>query len=123
MYSEKFIEERKQNLLAEREKLQQEIATIARYNPDTGHYRPIMPEYSKGEVETLDEQADEAEGYAQHAARLQDLLTTLKDIEDALRKIEEGKYGICEKTGRYISEERLRIYPAARTAMERDESK
>lgn len=39
----------------------------------------------------------------------------LHDIEDALEKIDNGTYGICEKTGEAIPEERLRAYPEART--------
>lgn len=37
----------------------------------------------------------------------------LKKIEKALRKIEEGTYGICEKCGSCISYERLKLRPVA----------
>ncbi|SNR82144.1 TraR/DksA family transcriptional regulator [Desulfurobacterium atlanticum] len=37
----------------------------------------------------------------------------LKKIEKALRKIEEGTYGICEECGKCISYERLRLRPVA----------
>lgn len=38
---------------------------------------------------------------------------TLKKIEEALRKLEEGTYGICEMCGDEIPEERLKILPFA----------
>ncbi len=38
---------------------------------------------------------------------------TLVKIDTAIRKIEEGTYGICEECGEEISEERLKIMPFA----------
>ena len=44
------------------------------------------------------------------------LMQELKDVNDALRKIEEGRYGIDEETGKPIPMNRLLAHPAARTA-------
>lgn len=38
---------------------------------------------------------------------------TLEKIDEALRKVTEGTYGICEDCGSEISEERLRVIPFA----------
>jgi RNA polymerase-binding transcription factor len=38
----------------------------------------------------------------------------LKDIDDALRKLEQGTYGICEACGKPIDPERLEAKPWAR---------
>lgn len=38
---------------------------------------------------------------------------TLNKIEEALRKIDEGTYGICEDCGSEIPEERLKLIPFA----------
>lgn len=38
---------------------------------------------------------------------------TLQKIDEALRKLKEGTYGICEECGDEISEERLKILPFA----------
>lgn len=38
---------------------------------------------------------------------------TLNKIEEALRKIDEGTYGICEDCGSEIPEERLKVIPFA----------
>jgi len=42
----------------------------------------------------------------------------LKEISDALRRIEEGQYGICEGTGKPISKARLEASPWARYCVE-----
>ena len=38
----------------------------------------------------------------------------LTEIEDALKRIEEGVYGICEGTGQFIEKERLEAIPWTR---------
>ena len=43
---------------------------------------------------------------------------TLQDIEDALRKIEEGSYGVCEICGEPIGAERLSAIPWARLCID-----
>jgi DnaK suppressor protein len=42
----------------------------------------------------------------------------LKDIDDALQRIEQGTYGICEGTGRQIQKARLEAQPWARYCLE-----
>lgn len=42
------------------------------------------------------------------------LLDTLREIEDALDKFDEGTYGLCESCGNQIAEARLEAMPAAR---------
>lgn len=42
----------------------------------------------------------------------------LMQIEDSLNRIENGMYGICEKCGRKIKEERLEIIPYAKFCIE-----
>ena len=43
---------------------------------------------------------------------------TLRDIEDALKKIEEGSYGTCEVCGEPIGAERLSAIPWARLCID-----
>ena len=42
----------------------------------------------------------------------------LREIDDALQRIRDGTYGICEATGRAISKARLRALPWARHCIE-----
>jgi DnaK suppressor protein len=65
-----------------------------------------------------EDRGDLAELDAQNAIDqrlLEDLKRQLGEVEHALKKIDDGRYGICEKTGRPIPVERLEAYPAART--------
>ncbi|HDM90919.1 MAG TPA: TraR/DksA family transcriptional regulator [candidate division WOR-3 bacterium] len=41
-------------------------------------------------------------------------ISTLMEIEEALRRINRGTYGICEKCGAAIEEERLELIPWTR---------
>ncbi len=47
-------------------------------------------------------------------AEIDHLLKELHEVEDALRRIREGKYGTCVDTGEPIEFERLEAYPAAK---------
>src|SRR4051812_8775619 len=46
----------------------------------------------------------------------------LFEIEEALRRMDDGTYGICEATGKPIPEERLEAVPWTRFAREAEES-
>ena len=46
---------------------------------------------------------------------------TLREIDEALQRIENGTYGICEKTGKPIAKPRLRAMPTARLCIEAQE--
>jgi RNA polymerase-binding protein DksA len=45
----------------------------------------------------------------------------LREIDDALQRIEDGTYGICEVTGQPINKERLKAIPTARLCVEAQE--
>jgi RNA polymerase-binding transcription factor DksA len=42
----------------------------------------------------------------------------LAEVRDALRKLDEGAYGVCEACGRPIAEARLEAKPSARFCLE-----
>lgn len=66
------------------------------------------------DIDHFEEESDEAEETSNQIAVAQDLKSRLDDIEVALEKIREGKYGICEKCGREIEEEILDVDPESR---------
>ena len=45
----------------------------------------------------------------------------LREIDEALQRIEDGSYGICEMTGEKIALERLRALPTARLSIKAQE--
>ena len=101
------LEHFKKLLLAERERLLKEIDGIA---ADTQALDASASEAEdRGDVAELDAQN------AVDQRLLEDLKRQLEEVEHALKKIADGSYGICEKTGKPIPVERLEAYPAART--------
>lgn len=63
---------------------------------------------------SFDDDTAEEEGHDRIVAMNEGAEDYIKEIENALSKIEKGTYGICEDQGEQISEERLAAYPAAR---------
>jgi len=45
----------------------------------------------------------------------------LREIDEALQRIEDGTYGVCEKTGKLIGKARLKAIPTARLSIEAQE--
>lgn len=66
------------------------------------------------DIDHGDEDSDATEALGNQLSIAQGLKTRLDDIEVALEKIREGKYGICEKCGEQIEEEILNIDPESR---------
>lgn len=96
------ISEYKISLEKEQEKLIKDIAEYEK-QVDFG-----------SDIEGGDEEADEAEEMGNQLAIRDNLKNRLLEIEGALQRINEGKYGICTKCGKEISEEILRIVPESK---------
>ena len=47
----------------------------------------------------------------------------LRDVRDALQRMDAGVYGVCEECGKPIPLERLRAYPAARYDVEHQQKR
>ena len=107
----------KERLLAEKEELVSELSKIGRVNPDNPNdWEPTPPEdQDTGADENV--RADNVEEYEERTAILKNLEIRYNNVLRALKKIEEGTYGICEISGGQIEEERLMANPAARTCM------
>lgn len=103
----------KEKLLAEKTKLEGELSRFAKSTGTPGDYEAQIEEIGTDP----DENATEVEGYVDNLALENNLESQLKDVNDALEKMERGAYGICEKTGNEIGVDRLKAYPAARTAI------
>jgi len=77
-------------------------------------------EGSLSEVPTGDE-GDMARTFeSQHTAIAQreKMLTDLREVEEALKRIDEGSYGVCEETEEPIEADRLRAIPWTRLSIE-----
>ncbi len=77
-------------------------------------------------VDTANDEGDWAQVDISEDLSLQRLSAQRKlmyNIEEAIRKIEEGTYGICEDCGEEISEKRLLVLPAATLCVDCQENR
>ena len=81
-----------------------------------GDWDTRFPSFNGGEAGggLLEKEADEVEEYSTLLPIEYVLELKLKNIDSALEKMKEGKYGICEKCGKEIEEGRLEISPEAK---------
>lgn len=116
-YSPEFINAQREVLLKEKAKLEEEIKDVATYDENEGRYHPKYEEFNAGDAEDEAEAVDETVNFVQNTATADSLIQSLNEVLSALKDIDNGKYGSCENCGEYISEERLRAYPAAKTCV------
>lgn len=94
-----FLQKVKESLTLEKGRLQKQLLKLEEY-----------PEQGASE----DDNVLEFEQFEEQISLDQKLRKLLGEIEWALGKIENGKYGICERHKGSIEKERLEVYPAAR---------
>ncbi|OGB73482.1 hypothetical protein A3K24_01315 [candidate division Kazan bacterium RIFCSPHIGHO2_01_FULL_44_14] len=114
-YSQEFIDKQQQILLKNKAAIEQDLSSISRYDESSGTYIALQPDFDSGTVEDQADDSAESEIFQQREAQVSDLEKSFSEIKLALKKIDEGNYGRCESTGDWIDEERLKVYPAART--------
>jgi RNA polymerase-binding transcription factor len=100
-----------------RERLEAERGEVRRQLDDLGARRDAEgiedPELDEGF-------ADAGQAAAERANLLtlvRSLRDTLHDVEQALARMDSGTYGLCERCGQPIGDERLEALPAARLCM------
>lgn len=69
------------------------------------------PEDFGDDTDSLEEESDETEEMGNNFSVASEYRQKLSNVDSALRKMEEGKYGICEKCGKEIEEEVLELVP------------
>jgi len=112
----KFIEELKNKLEAQKKSLEKELKTFAKKAtpPAGGPKGNWETKYPNRENGNMEEEADEVQEYGNMLPVEHSLELKLKDVNIALEKISQSKYGTCEKCGKTIEEERLLACPEAR---------
>ena len=110
-YEAKFIEEMQDRLKSEKDRLQKSLSRFAKKNnsKDVVDYDTTFPEYGDDE----DENAVEIADYSNNLSLEQDLEKELRDVENALKRIKDGTYGIDKYTNEPIGEARLRARPTS----------
>ena len=109
------VEELRLQLLQDRERLKHEISFIEEHEISSGVFQ-------EDEQDAVDQHpADEGSELFEREKNLtvrSTLELSLTDVEDALRRIEDGTYGVCENCGKPIDIRRLRAMPSARFDVE-----
>jgi|SRR6185369_16391192 len=105
-----ILAELKEKLLEEKSRIQAELERIGKPTTDSGDYSTSFNEIGKDE----DENASEVEEYTDNLALETNLERQLKEVMEALERMENGTYGKCENCDIDIPLERLRAYPAAK---------
>ncbi len=110
--------ELKNKLEEEKKLLEKELGAVAKRDPENpGDWVPAvgMKDQSTADENTVADTFEELENNTGVVTRLENRLT---DVTDALTKIQNGTYGICEKGDHPIEADRLEANPAARTCKE-----
>lgn len=119
MLATKILKELKKALEEEKGRLQKELSRFAR--PDTklaGDFDTQAPDLGgTSRDRDIDADTSESEEYGKLIAVEQTLELRLKEVSEALERIDKPEYGICSNCKRPISIERLRANPAAATCL------
>lgn len=95
----------------ERERLEEALAAVRRDLEDD-------LDATSGELSSYDqhqaERGTEVAAEEQDIGLRRDLRVRLEENAEALRRLDEGRYGTCERCGRPIDDERLRAMPSTR---------
>jgi DnaK suppressor protein len=104
------IETIKKGLLEQKAQVQKDLEEVVTGEGADGvTHRVKFPEYG----DKLDENAQEIDEYTTNLATDKVLEDTLRDIDNALKRIENGTYGICKYCHKQIDKKRLLARPVA----------
>jgi len=106
----KTIEKIKKELLERKEQITKDLDDISKKDfKDPSKHTAKFPEYGN----KSDENAQEITEYTTNLATEKVLEVTLRDIENSLKRIEDGAYGICKYCHKPIGKKRMIARPVA----------
>lgn len=118
--SKKELKELKEELKKNKKRVEKQLKSFAKEDKKLeGDWDSKYPDFDGGSAggERRENEAMELEEYSSRLPVEHSLELKLKDINLALKKIKEEKYGVCEKCEKLINKERLKAYPSARTCV------
>jgi len=104
----------KKQLLAEKEQVLDEIKSITGNGESEKKQTIKFPDFGNKN----DENAQEIDQYSTNIATEKVLESTLRDIDNALSRIEKGTYGVCKYCGKNIGKKRMLARPVASACVE-----
>jgi RNA polymerase-binding transcription factor DksA len=97
-----------------RQRLKEERDRLIRQQEQNRAAVPVVGEMKEGSpYGKKEEGASEAFELEKRLALEKRLMVTLAEVEHALRKFEEGTYGVCDTCGRSVEIARLEVLPQA----------
>jgi RNA polymerase-binding transcription factor DksA len=105
----------KDALLKEREVLENELASMGQKNPANSSDWDATTEADTTDDADEGDVADSMQEFENKNSEVEQLEVQLKEVKEALEKIESGNYGKCEVCGEEIEEDRLVANPSAKT--------
>ncbi len=114
--TKEILDELKEKLKKQKEVLEKELSGFAKKDENLkGDWDTKYPKANGATGSAaLEDAADQVEAYANLLPVEHDMELRLQDIDAALEKIKKGNYGKCDKCGKDIDIERLKVYPEAR---------
>ena len=114
------LEELRGKLEAERDSLEDDLASHGRVQSETGEWEGASVGFT-GEESDPNDVADQIEELVTNVPLVKELEERHIEVADALEKMDEGVYGICEECDEPIELDRLKANPAARTCLKHAE--
>ena len=114
------LEELRVHLESEKVELEEELASHGRVLNDAGEWQGSSEGYEGEEADPIDA-ADQIEELVTNVPLVEELEEKHSAVSDALEKMDEGVYGICEVCNEPIPLDRLHAIPSARTDLEHAE--
>ncbi len=111
----KILEQIKKDLLAQKKKIEEDLNAVSHKDEyEKEEHKVTFPDFG----DKPDDNALEVGEYSTNLATEKILESSLRDINNALNRIEKGTYGICKYCGKEIDEKRLLIRPVASACVE-----
>ncbi|MDD4358775.1 MAG: TraR/DksA C4-type zinc finger protein [Candidatus Pacebacteria bacterium] len=118
MFDKEFLEKQKERLKKEKEDVTKLLSNFAeRDKEDAQNWETKYPDMNHSDIDPED-QVDEVEEFVDLLPAEYALEVRLKNVNEALKKIEEGVYGVCENCNRPITVERLEANPSAKKCLD-----
>ncbi|MFA6132137.1 MAG: TraR/DksA family transcriptional regulator [Patescibacteria group bacterium] len=114
--NKKLLEEMKGFLLTEKERLGKELNQFAHRNPKAAEtdFNSDFPNMGDSE----DENAAEVAQFTDNLSLEDELEHALRDVEGALKRVENNTYGLCSYCKQEIDEKRLRARPTSSSCIQ-----
>lgn len=109
------LKELKDKLLEEKKKLEEELAVFAKRNPhNPTDFNADFPQLGDKE----DENASEVAEYSKDLTLERTLEASLRDVNKALARMEDGSYGTCKYCNKEIDIKRLMARPTSTSCID-----